>query len=924
MIKVKNNQTGEVKTLPDDSNLPDMVSSGEFSIPKKDYEFLSPEGDKYAVPASGFLDAVKQGWKHQNQMIKEDERLEAKYGDSPGKALALGAARGLTLGLSDVALEKSGLVSEETLRETQNRNAGASGVGEIGATIIPAFFTGGTSVAAKLAAKTGPGLIAKLAAKQGSRAAQNVTSEIGKKLIQFGVEGAIDGAGAGLTQSVSEAELGDAEFNAETILSNVGTGALAGAAFGSVIGGGSHYISKVTKSGQKKIVDKFINQVDGDEAFKESVRKRLTDQDSLEEGLLSLKDPDIQAIKSRNPEAPITSGMESGLKPIKNVENYLFDAPTSQGEAVRRKSAEIAEYTEKQVDDIWKGAKTTTPEETGDLIRQSYMGKVNEAWESGKSYYRELMNEFGGVPVNQKHRNKLLRVIEKSDAFRIAKEGPDIKRIMTILGDNEDLTLRQIKELQSDAGAAVKMTKGSERTLLREVSDNLRKMQDSIIRDSIGNSASAQKVIKGLDAANADYVRAYKVKDEIAEVLNLKGRDFDDVLEKLEKMSALDLDKRFLNVKKSDKAFEILKNNPEIGKLVLANRQSALLKKHITQNGVNYAGIKKELLKMEPQERAIYFGGNKKQEQKMMDALTLFEKRPKTLNPSGTDVRRELRDFLSPKTHVENWVLGEIYKGNGSAVGKLVNKVVPNLAGIEQSANRTKNKIASSINGFFKATSVGVAATTLEMLGNKDIEKARKNYEMAQYSPDLIIEKFTKNNKDLIESAPETANALQQRIIAGVQFLQSKTPHRDQNYIGEKLEPSRSELIKFNDYVEAVEKPQIIYEQLKQGYLNPNTLETLRTVYPKIYGSIQAEVLARLPKTLTRAQKIQLQPLLGSKVTPAMDYQNLMRLQGKTQESAQAKDQATQEVGKVSLGAAKNINASDRAKTGLDKALYRS
>lgn len=924
MIKVKDNQSGDVVDLQDDSQLPDLVAQGSVSIPDREYEFQDEMGKKYAVPAKGFLDAIRSGWKYRSEVEKEDEKLEAKYGDSALKAFALATARGLTLGGSDVALEKSGLVSEEDLRETKNRNPISSLAGDVAGTVGPALLTGGGSLAARVAAKTPMGLITKAATRAGSRAAQNVESKLVKEMVQMGTEGFIDGAAAGLTQAVSESELGNAEFNAETLLANVGTGALLGSGLGFGVGAGAHYVGKVSRGASRQIKEKLIQQVEGDDAFKDAIRKRLDDVDAMEDGVLALKDPEIQRIKSEYPDAPITEGMESALKPIKQVEDYLYDAPTAQGEAIRRKSEEIKQYVEKNVDDIWAGAKEASPEETGDLIRQTFFAKINEPWESGKAYYGEMMGELGGAPVPSKLRTELANVIKESDAFRVGGEGPEIKRVLGILEDGQDLTLRQLKSLEKDVAAKIRLTTGEERALMRQAQEKLRSMQDSTIRAALEGKKEASKVIKGLDAANADYRRAYAAKDEVADLLGINGADFDTVLEKLEKMSAIDLDKKFLNIKKSDKAYEILKKYPEIGKLVLANRQSQLLKKHITQNGVNYAGIKKDLAKMSPEERAIYFAGDKKKEKRLMDMLTLYEKRPKTLNPSGTDVRREFRDMLSPKTITENWILGEIYKGDKSLIGKTINKVVPVLSGVEKSANRTKNQIASSVNAFFKAAPVGVAAASLESLTDKEIKRAEKSYELVQSNPEALMESFAAKNRDLIEAAPETANALQARIIAGIQFLQSKQPKRDQTWIGEDMKPSRAELLKFNDYMEAVENPRVIFEQLKQGHMNSSSLEVLRTVYPKIYESIQAEILAKMPKNLTRAQKIQIQPILGSRVTPAMDYQNLMRLQGKTPQGAAGQVQASQEMNKVPSGAAQKMNVSGRAQTGLAKTLNRT
>ena len=923
MIKVRDNQTGEVQTLESDANLPQLVESGAVSIPQKDYEFQDGT-KKYMVPATGFLEAIKAGWKYRDQETKRNEELDAKYGDSTGKALALGAARGLTFGLSDVALEKTGLMTEEELRETKNRNETASTIGEIGGTVIPAMLSGGTSVAAKLSAKTLPGMIAQASTRQGARAAANVTSQVAKKAIETGLSGAVEGAVYGLGNAISEAELGNAEFNAESVLSSVGVGAVLGGGLGASIGAGGEYLKRAGRNGKKAIQQKIINQVDGDDAMKEAVRHRLDNVEAMDDAILALKDPEISAIKQAYPEAPITPGMESALRPVKNVENYLFDAPTMQGETIRKQAKEVSEFVEKQVDEIWRGARDASPEETGDLIRQTFFTKINESHQKGKVFFDELMTEFGNVPVLDRPRKELIKTITGSDAYRIGKDGAEISRVLNILGDGEALTLKQIKELQSDIGASIKMSKGSERRLLREVYNQLKTMQDSIIRESVGDSKAAKKIIAGLDAANADYVQAYKAKDEVADLLGIKGADFDTVLEKLENMSAIDIEKKFLNIKKTDKAWKILNVYPEIGKVVLANRQASLIRKHITQNGINFAGIKKDLLKMPAEERALFFGGNKKQEKKLLDMLTLWEKRPKTLNPSGTDIRSEFRDFMSPKKQVENWILGEIYKGNESFIGKMANKVLPTLSAIERSANTSKNRIASSVSGFFKAANIGVTLGTVKMISQKEIDKTKEDLLTVQSNPQELINRFVDNNQDLYEAAPQTANALQQRIIAGVQFLQTKAPYRDENYLGYKPEPSRSEVMIFNDYLEAVENPKVVLNQLKNGYVNPRAVEALKVVYPSMYSAIQAEVISKMPKKLTRAQRIQLQPLIGAKVSPSMEKRSIDFLQGKTQQGQQANIQANMETGRVPMTAALKMKSSERAKTGLSKTFNRT
>ena len=985
MLNVKNNQTGKVQELSDDSELPNLVESGKVSLPNKEFEFLSPEGEKYAVPAKGFLEAVKQGWKYRDNTIKREEEMQEKYGEATAKALLYGGARSLTFGGSDYALTSLGVETPEALSEIRKRNYEASIGAEVVGAIAPALFTGGTSAVGSIAGKTLPGLAAKIATRAGSRAAQNITSKVAQKAVELGVTGFVEGGVAGFGQTVSEAALGDAEFNAESLLSNVGTGSAVGGLFGGAIGAGSEYISKATRFGKKQVQEKIINQIDGNETFKQEIRQKLANNEAMDSGILALKDPEMMRIKAEYPDAPITSGMESAIRPIKDVEKYLYDAPTLQGEAIRKSSRDIEQYVENKVDEIWKGAKTASPEETGDLIRQTFMAKVNEAHQSGKAFYDDLMGEFGNAPVSQGLRTELNNLIENSTAYRIGAEGSDIKRTLNIVNDRKvmladqandlellglnkrqintiqkeggvsakmntelnnagvnlkqfndtlsrhakaipktELTLKQLKALQQDVGASMKMAKGAERDLLSKAYEHLRTMQDSAIREAVGNGPAAKKIIAGLDAANADYVRAYKAKDEIADLFGVKGKDFDTVMEKLEAMSAIDLDKKFMNIKKTDQAAAILDKYPEIGKLVLANRQNSLIKKHILQGDVvNYAGIKKDLLKMAPEERAIYFGGNKQQEKRAIDMMTLFEKRPKTMNPSGTDVRRELRDMLSPKAQAENWVLGELYKGNDSFVGRMVNKVMPDLAGVERSANKTKNKISSSISGFIRNSKVGISKSAVEAVPDKKIKKAADIYEEIQTNPEKVINDFNKNNASLLDSAPQTYSALQNKIIAGVQFLQSKSPKVDQDYMFQNREPSRSEVMAFSDYLEAVESPGVIYDQISKGYINPRTVEVLKVVYPKIYQGLVAEFIAKKPKVLSRTQMIEAQKLLGARIMPAMDPDKFAILQRMTPESQDAGQQANEEMS-PKIASARDMKSSQRNMSGLDRSLYRA
>jgi len=127
----------------------------------------------------------------------------------------------------------------------------------------------------------------------------------------------------------------------------------------------------------------------------------------------------------------------------------------------------------------------------------------------------------------------------------------------------------------------------------------------------------------------------------------------------------------------------------------------------------------------------------------------------------------------------------------------------------------------------------------------------------------------------------------------------------------------------FSDYLEAVESPGVIYDQISKGYINPRTVEALKVVYPKIYQGLVAEFIAKKPKVLSRTQMIEAQKLLGARIMPAMDPDKFAILQRMTPESQDAGQQANEEMS-PKIASARDMKSSQRNMSGLDRSLYRA
>ena len=270
-----NQQTGERKWFPQ-SQLKDAIQSGLWQGERGDPMLVVDDRGKTKT-----IDAADAGIAFGRHIgmapeslghiryREEQAGLEAEYGDgfwSTGRALLEGAGRGVTFGLSDVALEAMG-VDEEGLRERKRWNPYAATVGEIGGFVGTAIATGGTSMFARggaAAAKTG--MAAKIAgatpaglAFRGSMGAGRAVVPVGEfiaggtlrgagastglravagKAIPWTVQGTIEGAAYGAGQGISTLSLSGDPMTSEALWSEMKAGAWSGAKWGAAFGGG--------------------------------------------------------------------------------------------------------------------------------------------------------------------------------------------------------------------------------------------------------------------------------------------------------------------------------------------------------------------------------------------------------------------------------------------------------------------------------------------------------------------------------------------------------------------------------------------------------------------------------------------------------------------------------------------------------------
>jgi hypothetical protein len=230
---------------------------------------INAAGQVVMVSPSDMARAQTQGFYIESKEAKHRRVLEERFGGGLGQleAGAVGAARGLTFGLSDWALRSFG-VSAERLQALKEANPIATGIGEYGALGLSLLPSGGASILGRAAGKvfTTAGFAPRLLSSGGRAIAETTAKALGMdaaktgagralaKIVGEGVGQAVEGGVYGAGMGLSEAALGEnTDSVAEHVLSSAGLGAV----MGGVLGGGIAGASQLVRAGMGKIGKTF-------------------------------------------------------------------------------------------------------------------------------------------------------------------------------------------------------------------------------------------------------------------------------------------------------------------------------------------------------------------------------------------------------------------------------------------------------------------------------------------------------------------------------------------------------------------------------------------------------------------------------------------------------------------------------------------
>ena len=220
-----------------------------------------PDGEVALYHPHDVAQALAAGGEVVAPIEYQQDRLEQKYGGLGGSVAAtgLGAARGLSVGLSDpLAIGAARLIggkegadsARRTIGELQEAHPALSTAGELAGAIAPLLATDGGSAAESAGIfRKAANLLgaAPRAVAASGRLAEGIATMGGEKAMQLGlgarliqrsvpaaIGGATEGALWGAGHEISDAAIDDHELTAEKLLAETGKGAL----FGGLTGGG--------------------------------------------------------------------------------------------------------------------------------------------------------------------------------------------------------------------------------------------------------------------------------------------------------------------------------------------------------------------------------------------------------------------------------------------------------------------------------------------------------------------------------------------------------------------------------------------------------------------------------------------------------------------------------------------------------------
>lgn len=202
-------------------------------------------------------------------------------------------------------------------------------------------------------------------------------------------------------------------------------------------------------------------------------------------------------------------------------------------------------------------------------------------------------------------------------------------------------------------------------------------------------------------------------------------------------------------------------------------------------------------------------------------------------------------------------------KALGSVAAEQMSKRVARLEGLRAAGDGIRASLVDAgrnlARGSFKAvkTALPVATVTLGATKEARFEKAYQTATEYERDPQAATRRVFNAQGETGRYAPQLAAAQAAKIATAGEFLLSKLPRHGAPslYKEDREKPpevTAAERDEFLRYWRAVNDPLSVVEDVADGNLSVEGVETLRAVYPELYGQLQNHVLDELAVSETK------------------------------------------------------------------------
>lgn len=825
------------------------------------------------------------------EFLKQTEFAEYEGFGAGAAALAAGAARGLTFGLSDVAGRALGLGEE--LAKLKKYQPGISLTGELTGAIAPALFTGGVggvATAARLAsapvravAKAGQLAEGALARRFVSEAAKSSARKVLEGAATKGLGSAVEGLAYGAGQVISEAALGDPKQVAENAIATLGVSALLGGS----LGAGAKIAGAVVKGTAETLKPQLKNLKQNLVGISDDAAKTILEKPEAVRDLSKYGDDVDEIFKNfaADKAAEASTARYNLIETVKNEVNTLIEQNGLQGKSVAVSSLlDAMDETRKRVS---PRGKAVTREVTATL------NKLDEVEGEFLAYVRQSAGLKDDLPLLEV--KKLIKTNDlKLNAF-------------------------DLNDLKSQYYASTKDA------FLVGKSDPINSLYERL--GSLSNKA-LDKIDPSIRAANKKLSDTLTAQEKLKNLGLFERYEFDP--EKFKRVFVAKGDKW---VEMKD-ALKVLDDNwgtnlveaAELGRAYKELFPKDVISRYFTGRAVlapTIGGAAGALLGGPIGAAAGALGSA------ALASPLATELKLKAANAAENVIRKSLIPAGQK--------FGQLNKYVPENLGPFISGKIAALTVLERQNQKVDRQINSAINGFMSDDQMDQMPTSIDTLKqtsfvrpySKSIDDRLDAFnkrlgEIIEVGQNLnsLNERIAKNTQAVNYVAPEIAQNMMAKGIEATQFLLTKAP---KNRVMDQLQPQRtdwqpsdSELAKFERYVEAVENPLQIFQDLKSGIVTNEQVETLRTLYPGIYEKLVMgirEKLATAKKPLPYSKKNQLSVLFQQPLTQLHKPEVLALLQGQMpQEEPQGAPRFSARSQKLALS---NLTETQRIERGV-------